>query len=65
MTMVRFGFKFQFLLHRCFMVKLIDYVSNMNCDIDSLIDKNCFWILWRLIYLCMVELKWCVWCLNY
>jgi len=32
-----FGSKFQFLLQRCFMMKLIDCVSNMNCGIDSLI----------------------------
>jgi len=30
------------------MMKLVDYVSSMNCDIDSLIDKDCFWILWIL-----------------
>jgi len=41
-----FGSKFQFLLQMCLMVKLVDYVSNMNCDIDSLIRKNCFWTLW-------------------
>jgi len=24
------------------MMKLIGYISNMNCDIDNLIDKSCF-----------------------
>jgi len=27
------------------MMKLVDYVSSMNYDIGSLIDKVCFWIL--------------------
>jgi len=41
-----FGYKFQFLLQMCLMMKLVDYVSSMNYDIDSLIHKNCFWTLW-------------------
>jgi len=40
--------EFQFLLQRCFMIRLIDYLSSMNYDIDSFIHKNCFWILWIL-----------------
>jgi len=37
-----FGSKFQFLLQMCLMMKLVFYISSMNCDIDSLIGKSCF-----------------------
>jgi len=39
---MRFDSKFQFLLQKCFMMKLDDYVSSMNCDIDSLMNQSCF-----------------------
>jgi len=58
--MMGFGFKFQFILHMCLMMKLVDYVSSMNNDdVDSLIDKNYFWTLW------IVGLVWlCIWNWN-
>jgi len=49
------------------MMKLVDCLSSMSCDIDSLIDENCFLTLWivGLIWLRMMELRWYVWFLNY
>jgi len=32
---MNFGFKFQFLLQMCLMMKLVDFVYSMNCDIDA------------------------------
>lgn len=38
--------EFQFLLHECLRMKLIDYVYCMNFGVDSLIDSSCFGVLW-------------------
>jgi len=56
---MNFSSKFQFLLQMCLIMRLVDYISNMKCDIDNLIGKNCFWTLWivGLIWLCMMKLK--------
>jgi len=34
--------------------EIVDYISSMNCNRDSLIDNNCFWILW--IWNCWVDI---------
>jgi len=59
LTMMSFGSKFQFLLQMCLMMIWVNYVFSMNCDIDNLIGRNCYWTLWTvgLIWLCMMELK--------
>jgi len=42
MIVNRIDTKFQFLLQRFFLMKLVDFIFSINSDIDSMIDNNYF-----------------------